>query len=47
MLGADAEHIAGWLDAALDVYIYFNNDGGGGAVRTARRLRELPRKRGL
>jgi uncharacterized protein YecE (DUF72 family) len=47
MLGADAEHIAGWLDAALDVHIYFNNDGGGAAVRDARRLREALRKRGL
>ena len=41
MLGADAERIARWLDAALDVHVYFNNDGGGAAVRNARRLREL------
>ena len=27
--------------AGRDVYVYFNNDGGGNAVRNARRLREL------
>jgi uncharacterized protein YecE (DUF72 family) len=41
MLEADAGRIDGWLEAGLDVYVYFNNDGGGAAVRNALRLREL------
>ena len=41
MLEADADRIAGWLADGLDVYVYFNNDGGGAAVRNALRLREL------
>jgi len=41
MLRADARRIRGWLADGLDVYAYFNNDGGGAAVRNARRLREL------
>jgi uncharacterized protein YecE (DUF72 family) len=40
MLAADADRIAGWLGEGLDVYVYFNNDGGGAAVRDAFRLRE-------
>lgn len=38
MLQADAGRIGGWLDDGLDVYVYFNNDGGGAAVRNALRL---------
>jgi uncharacterized protein YecE (DUF72 family) len=41
MLRADAHLIRGWLDEGLDAYVYFNNDGGGAAVRNARRLRGL------
>lgn len=41
MLRADARRIRGWLGDGLDVYVYFNNDGGGAAVRNARRLGEL------
>ena len=41
MLRADAARIAGWLDTGLDVYVYFNNDGGGAAVRDALRLRAM------
>ncbi|HEX6212015.1 MAG TPA: DUF72 domain-containing protein [Methylomirabilota bacterium] len=41
MLRADARRIRGWLREGLDVYAYFNNDGGGAAVRNARRLGHL------
>jgi uncharacterized protein YecE (DUF72 family) len=41
MLRADARRITGWLGDGLDVYVYFNNDGGGAAVRNALRLRQL------
>ena len=41
MLAGDADRIAGWLGEGLDVYVYFNNDGGGAAVRDALRLREM------
>ena len=41
MLEADAGRVVGWLDGGLDVYVYFNNDGGGAAVRNALRLREM------
>ena len=41
MLAADAARIAAWLADGLDVYIYFNNDGGGAAVRNALRLRAM------
>lgn len=41
MLRADARRITGWLAEGLDVYVYFNNDGGGAAVRNALRLRQL------
>ena len=40
-LRADAGAIRGWAAAGLDVYVYFNNDVGGHAVRNARRLQEL------
>lgn len=33
--------IGEWAGAGLDVFAYFNNDGGGNAVRNAARLREL------
>lgn len=36
-----ADRIAEWERAGLDVYGYFNNDGGGNAVRKARHLRDL------
>ena len=41
MLRADARRIREWRQDGLDVYVYFNNDGGGAAVRNARRLREI------
>jgi uncharacterized protein YecE (DUF72 family) len=41
MLRADARRIRGWLARGHDVYVYFNNDGGGAAVRNARRLGHL------
>jgi uncharacterized protein YecE (DUF72 family) len=41
MLRADARRVRGWLADGLDVYVYFNNDGGAAAVKNARRLREL------
>jgi uncharacterized protein YecE (DUF72 family) len=34
-----------WLADGRDVYVYFNNDGGGGAVWDALRLREFLRAR--
>jgi uncharacterized protein YecE (DUF72 family) len=40
-LRADARAVRGWLDAGRDVYVYFNNDAKGYAVRNARRLAEL------
>lgn len=36
-----AERIHEWHTAGRDVYAYFNNDGGGNAVRNARTLRHL------
>jgi len=41
MLRDDAARVRDWLEDGLDVYVYFNNDGGGAAVRNALRLREL------
>ena len=35
------ERIAEWRSAGKDVYVYFNNDGGGHAVYNAKRLREM------
>jgi uncharacterized protein YecE (DUF72 family) len=40
-LRAEARRIRGWLAEGLDVYVYFNNDGGGAAVLNARRLAAL------
>lgn len=36
-----ADRIREWRDSGLDVWVYFNNDGGGNAVRNAQRLEEL------
>jgi uncharacterized protein YecE (DUF72 family) len=36
-----AERIAGWRDAGIDVYAYYNNDWEGYAVKNGLRLREL------
>ncbi|WP_108249530.1 DUF72 domain-containing protein [Planctomonas deserti] len=38
-----ADRIREWADAGVDVYAYFNNDGGGNAVRNARTLNALIR----
>jgi uncharacterized protein YecE (DUF72 family) len=38
-LRADARRIRKWLGDGLDVYVYFNNDGGGAAVSDALGLR--------
>ena len=35
------DRIGEWSGAGLDVYVYFNNDGGGNAVRNADTLRGL------
>jgi uncharacterized protein YecE (DUF72 family) len=35
-----ADRVREWLGAGRDVFAYFNNDGGGHAVRNAARLRE-------
>jgi len=40
-LERDARRIRGWNAAGKDVYIYFNNDAFGFAVRNALRLKEL------
>jgi uncharacterized protein YecE (DUF72 family) len=40
-LKKDAERIRGWLSERRDVFIYYNNDIGGHAVRNAQRLKEL------
>lgn len=44
-LRADAREIRRWLRGGRDVYVYFNNDGGGWAVRNADRLVALLRRR--
>jgi uncharacterized protein YecE (DUF72 family) len=36
-----ADRVGEWQTAGHDVYVYFNNDGEGNAVRNASRLREL------
>lgn len=36
-----AERIHEWHGSGRDVYVYFNNDGGGNAVRNARALRHF------
>lgn len=38
MLRADAVAVQAWLRTGRDVHVYFNNDGGGWAVRNAGRL---------
>ncbi len=40
-LGWWAARVREWASAGLDVYAYFNNDGGGNAVRNASRLRAI------
>jgi uncharacterized protein YecE (DUF72 family) len=40
-LTADAADVARWRRQGLDVYVYFNNDGEGAAVKNALRLQEL------
>jgi uncharacterized protein YecE (DUF72 family) len=40
-LGWWADHIRHWRDAGKDVFVYFNNDGGGNAVRNALTLRGM------
>ena len=40
-LGWWAERIGEWLASGRDVYAYFNNDGGGNAVRNALTLRAI------
>ncbi len=40
-LGAAAEKIVRWLEAGLHVFVYFNNDIGGHAVRNALTLKAL------
>jgi uncharacterized protein YecE (DUF72 family) len=40
-LSQDAQHIHAWLAEERDVFIYFNNDPGGNAIRNALRLKEL------
>lgn len=44
-LRGDARRIRAWLRDGRDVYVYFNNDGGAWAVRNARRLLGLLRRR--
>jgi uncharacterized protein YecE (DUF72 family) len=46
MLRADARRVRAWLAGGLDVYVYFNNDEGGAAVRNAARLRRLLARQG-
>lgn len=36
-----ADRIREWVGMGKDVYVYFNNDGGGNAVRNAQTLRWL------
>jgi uncharacterized protein YecE (DUF72 family) len=39
-LDRDADRIRAWLKAGLDVYVYFNNDLGGHAIRNANYIRQ-------
>jgi uncharacterized protein YecE (DUF72 family) len=39
-LNSDVMQIRRWLEDGLDVYIYFNNDSGGHAIRNAKYVRE-------
>ena len=36
-----ADRLREWRDAGIEVYVYFNNDGGGNAVRNAGTLRSM------
>ena len=40
-LAADAADVETWRRRGLDVYVYYNNDGEGAAIKNALRLREL------
>ena len=40
-LQVDRERILGWIEAGLDVYVYFNNDACGYAVQNALQLKQL------
>jgi uncharacterized protein YecE (DUF72 family) len=40
-LRSDARRVRVWLREGLDVYVYFNNDGGGAAIRDAQRFGDL------
>lgn len=44
-LSAWADRLSSWADAGLPSWTYFNNDGGGHAVRDAIRLREMVARR--
>jgi uncharacterized protein YecE (DUF72 family) len=39
-LDSDVERVQGWLKRGLDVYLYFNNDMGGHAIRNALFVRQ-------
>ncbi len=41
MLRQDASHIESWVNQGKDVFIYFNNDAGGFAVRNAMTLKRM------
>lgn len=45
-LSAWADRIAAWSSEGLPVWVYFNNDEGGHAVRDADRLRDMVARRG-
>jgi uncharacterized protein YecE (DUF72 family) len=36
-----AERVLEWMTAGKEVYVYFNNDGGGNAVRNAMTLKGM------
>jgi len=39
-LNADVAQVRAWLDKGLDVYVYFNNDMGGHAIRNAKYVQQ-------
>jgi uncharacterized protein YecE (DUF72 family) len=39
-LERDIDQIRGWLKSGVDVYLYFNNDMGGHAIRNAKYVRD-------
>jgi uncharacterized protein YecE (DUF72 family) len=41
-----SDRIGEWQAMGRDVFVYFNNDGGGNAVRNARMLTEMTRAEG-